>query len=164
MLIAIRPSSPLTSVTVHRHLIATSSLSTLSPCAVHRPLSSLVVSPPPLSLRRVVPRPRRRGRLCSRSEGTAASPHPLASSRRWGKIPPVVIILRSDEDASRRPPPPPVVASSTAPTPVLLHPVSALIAPSNTCSFSHQRNIIVAPRRRRCPLPQPPPRRRTPKL
>jgi len=38
-------SSPLTSATVRRHLVAPSSLSTLSPCVVHRPLSSLVVAP-----------------------------------------------------------------------------------------------------------------------
>jgi hypothetical protein len=43
------PASPLTSVSVvRRHLVAPSSLSTLSPCVVHRPLLSLVVAPPPL--------------------------------------------------------------------------------------------------------------------
>ena len=66
---------------------------TLSPCVVHRPLSSLVVAPPPS--RRVVPRPRL-SCLRRRSEGTAASPHPSPSRRRRGKIP------------SRRPPPPPL--------------------------------------------------------
>jgi hypothetical protein len=140
----------------------------------HRPLSSLVVSPP-LLLRRVVPHPRRHGCLCSRSEGTAASSHPSASSRRRGKIPPVIVVLCSDEDASRRPPPPPSSRVVHRPHPaqrhshrrhhrVLLHPVSAFIAPSNTCSCSRQRDIIAAPRRRRRPSPQPPPRRPTPKL
>ncbi len=45
-------------------------------------------------------------RLCRRSEGTAASPHPSPSRRRRGKIPPIAVVLRSDNDASSRPPPP----------------------------------------------------------
>jgi hypothetical protein len=119
-------SSPLTSVAVRRHLVVPSSLSTLSPCVVHRPLSSLVVAPPLLSCC-VVPCPSL-SRLRPRSEGTAASPHPSSSCRRRGKIQSIVVVLRSDDDASRRPPPP--------------HP---LVAPSNICSRSRQRDNIAAP-------------------
>ena len=105
--------------------VAPSSLSTLSPCVVHRPLSSLVVAPP-LSSCRVVPRPHL-SCLRPRSEGTAASPHPSPSRWRRGKIPSIVVVLRSDDDASRRPPPPPLVVSS------------------NICSCSRQRDNIAAP-------------------
>jgi hypothetical protein len=99
-------SSPLTSVAVRRHLVVPSSLSTLSPCVIHRPLSSLVVAPPPLVAScRVVPRPRL-SHLCPRSEGTAALPHPSPSRRRREKIPSIMVVLLSNDDASSRPPPP----------------------------------------------------------
>ncbi len=90
---------------VRRHLVAPSSI-TLHSLALRRPPTALVPCrrPPPLSSRRVVPRPRL-SRLRRRSEGTAASPHPSPSRRRRGKIPPVTVVLRSDDDA-RRPPPP----------------------------------------------------------
>jgi hypothetical protein len=82
-------------------------LSTLSPCVVHQPLSSLVVAPPlssrRVASRRVVPRPRL-SRLRCRSEGTAASPHPSPSRRRRGKIPSIVVVLHSDVNALRHPP------------------------------------------------------------
>ncbi len=83
----------------------------ISSCLHHSPLSRLasstdrsrpLSSPPPLSSRRVVPRPRL-SRLRRRSEGTAASPHPSWSRRRRGKIPSIVVVLRSDDDATRRP-------------------------------------------------------------
>jgi hypothetical protein len=79
---------------------------TLHSLALRLPPTALVPCrrPPPLSSRRVVPRPRL-SHLRRRSEGTAASPHPSPSRRRRGKIPPVAVVLRSDVDA-RRPPPP----------------------------------------------------------
>ncbi len=144
-------SSPLTSVAVHCHLVVLSSLSTLLPCVVHRPLSSLVVASPPPS-RRVVPCPRLSLLRC-RSEGTAALPHPSPSRRRRGKIPPIVVVLRSGNDTSSRPPPssslvvhcppPPhedipaavVTAPSSIPRPLSSrHPTSALVATSATTS------------------------------
>ena len=154
------PPSPSTEISSRLHC---SPLSRLAPSTDRsRPLSS----PPPLSLHRVVPRPRHRGRLRRRSEGTAASPHPSASRRRRGKIPPVVVVLRSDVDASRRPPPPCSRVVHRPPPArrhsrrrrhrVLLHPLSAIIAQSNISSRSRQRDIIAAPRHCcRRPSPQP---------
>ena len=122
------PPSPSTDISSRLHR---SPLSRLAPSTDRsRPLSS---PPPPsrrvayrrVASRRVVPRPRL-SRLRRRSEGTAASPHPSPSRRRRGKIPSIVVVLRSDDDASRRPPPP-------------------LVAPSNICSRSRQRDNIAAP-------------------
>ncbi len=99
-------------------------LSTLSSTDRSRPLSS---PPPPLvasrrvasrrvASRRVVPRPRL-SRLRCRSEETAALPHPSPSRRRRGKIPSILCVTC----------PPPLVASS------------------NICSRSRQRDNIAAP-------------------
>ena len=88
-----------------------------------RPLSS--PPPPHVASRRVVPRPRL-SRLRCRSEGTAASPHPSPSRRRRGKIPSIVVVLRSD-------------------TTLRVARLPCLVAPSNICSRSRQRDNIAAP-------------------
>jgi hypothetical protein len=100
---------------------------TLHSLALRLPLTALVpcCRPPPPS-RCVVPPHPRLSRLRRRSEGTVASPHPSPSRWRRGKIQSIAVVLRSNDDASRCPPPP-------------------LVAPSNICSRSRQRDNIAAP-------------------
>ncbi len=99
----------------------------------------------------------RLSRLCCRSEGTAALPHPLPSRRRRGKIAPIVVVLRSNNDASSHPPPPSsrVVHRPPPHMRTFLPPLSPCPPPSPV--RSHQSALVAANATTSPPPPSSPP-------